>query len=85
VLKADTFEHAQMANRKSPARPTSYDKKVALVLQGRGALGSYQAGAYEALAASEYLPDWVAGEGGRPSRSGRWSGKGTKRAMNLGF
>jgi predicted acylesterase/phospholipase RssA len=44
-----------------PARPTSYDKKVGLVLQGGGALGSYQAGVYEALASSEYLPDWVAG------------------------
>src|SRR5260221_3738995 len=44
-----------------PARPASYDKKVALVLQGRGALGSYQAGVYEALASSEYVPDWVAG------------------------
>ena len=44
-----------------PARPASYDKKVALVLQGGGALGSYQAGVYEALAASRYLPDWVAG------------------------
>jgi predicted acylesterase/phospholipase RssA len=43
------------------ARPTSYDKKVGLVLQGGGALGSYQAGVYEALASSEYLPDWVAG------------------------
>jgi NTE family protein len=32
-----------------------------LVLQGGGALGSYQAGVYEALASSEYLPDWVAG------------------------
>ena len=42
-------------------RPASYDKKVGLVLQGGGALGSYQAGVYEALAASEYLPDWVAG------------------------
>jgi NTE family protein len=42
-------------------RPTSYDKKIGLVLQGGGALGSYQAGVYEALAASEYLPDWVAG------------------------
>jgi NTE family protein len=30
-------------------------------LQGGGALGSYQAGVYEALASSEYLPDWVAG------------------------
>ena len=42
-------------------RPSSYDKKVGLVLQGGGALGSYQAGVYEALASSEYLPDWVAG------------------------
>jgi NTE family protein len=44
-----------------PARPASYDKKVGLVLQGGGALGSYQAGVYQALAGSEYLPDWVAG------------------------
>jgi NTE family protein len=45
----------------APKRPASYDKKVALVLQGGGALGSYQAGVYEALAASDYPPDWVAG------------------------
>jgi NTE family protein len=44
-----------------PPRSTFYDKKVGLVLQGGGALGSYQAGVYEALAYSEYLPDWVAG------------------------
>jgi NTE family protein len=44
-----------------PPRPTSYDRKVGLVLQGGGALGSYQAGVYEALATSEYLPGWVAG------------------------
>jgi NTE family protein len=44
-----------------PARPASYDKKVGLVLQGGGALGSYQAGVYEALASSGYMPDWVAG------------------------
>jgi NTE family protein len=44
-----------------PARPASYDKKVGLVLQGGGALGSYQAGVFEALASSDYLPDWVAG------------------------
>lgn len=42
-------------------RPPSYTKPVALVLQGGGALGSYQAGVYEALAGSDYLPDWVAG------------------------
>jgi NTE family protein len=44
-----------------PPRPPSYDKKVALVLQGGGALGSYQAGVYEVIASSEYVPDWVAG------------------------
>ena len=51
---------AETLNR-FPARPATYDKKVGLVLQGGGALGSYQAGVYEALASSEYLPDWVAG------------------------
>ncbi len=44
-----------------PPRPSSYTKPVALVLQGGGALGSYQGGVYEALAGSEYIPDWVAG------------------------
>jgi NTE family protein len=44
-----------------PPRPATYDKKLALVLQGGGALGSYQAGVYEALATTEYLPDWIAG------------------------
>ena len=34
---------------------------VALVLQGGGALGAYQAGVYEALAESKIEPDWVAG------------------------
>ena len=31
------------------------------MLQGGGALGSYQAGAFEALATSDYVPDWIAG------------------------
>ncbi len=44
-----------------PPRPPSYNKAVALVLQGGGALGSYQAGVYEVLAESPYLPEWVAG------------------------
>jgi len=52
---------AMPLNRTIPARPASYGKAVALVLQGGGALGSYQAGVFEALAESEYLPDWVAG------------------------
>ncbi len=36
------------------------EKKV-LVLQGGGALGAYQAGAYEALVAGGHQPDWLAG------------------------
>jgi NTE family protein len=34
---------------------------VALVLQGGGALGAYQAGAYEALTQADIHPNWVAG------------------------
>lgn len=37
------------------------DEKPALVLQGGGALGAYQAGAYEMLAGAGYLPEWIAG------------------------
>jgi NTE family protein len=32
-----------------------------LVLQGGGALGSYQAGAYQALCHFDFEPDWIAG------------------------
>src|ERR1700712_2382999 len=35
--------------------------KPVLVLQGGGALGSYQAGAYQALCHSGFAPEWVAG------------------------
>ncbi len=34
---------------------------VALLLQGGGALGAYQAGVYEAMAETGLCPDWVAG------------------------
>jgi NTE family protein len=34
---------------------------IALLLQGGGALGSYQAGVYEALAEADLHPDWLAG------------------------
>ncbi len=50
-----------MSTPVAPPRPSSYDKKIALVLQGGGALGSYQAGVYEALSTSQFLPDWIAG------------------------
>jgi NTE family protein len=34
---------------------------IALLLQGGGALGAYQAGVYEALSEGHLYPDWVAG------------------------
>jgi NTE family protein len=34
---------------------------VALVLQGGGALGAYQAGVYQAMHEANILPDWVSG------------------------
>jgi NTE family protein len=34
---------------------------IALLLQGGGALGAYQAGVYQALSEAALLPDWVAG------------------------
>ena len=44
------------------ARPRALPfDRVALVLQGGGALGAYQAGVYEALAEAGIHPDWVAG------------------------
>lgn len=39
----------------------SAHERTALVLQGGGALGAYQAGAYAALAEAGHAPDWIAG------------------------
>ena len=36
-------------------------ERIALALQGGGALGAYQAGVYQALAEADLHPDWVAG------------------------
>ena len=36
-------------------------ERIALLLQGGGALGAYQAGVYQALAEANLHPDWVAG------------------------
>jgi NTE family protein len=55
------------ADPRSPGRgrrraaPLPLPDHVALVLQGGGALGSFQAGVYEALEASAIEIDWVAG------------------------
>jgi len=49
-------------NDSSPA-PASTPAKAqrVLVLQGGGALGSYQAGAYQALCHFDFEPEWIAG------------------------
>jgi NTE family protein len=54
---------ADPQRRRKPGRdaPLPLPGCVALVLQGGGALGSYQAGVIEALAGAEIEPDWVAG------------------------
>jgi len=46
---------------KAAPKTSSPFGSVALVLQGGGALGSYQAGVYEALSQAGIQPDWVAG------------------------
>jgi NTE family protein len=43
------------------ASPSPTYERVALVLQGGGALGTYQVGVYAALEEAGYMPDWVAG------------------------
>ena len=52
----------QPAKRKThvPAERPPFER-VALILQGGGALGAYQAGVYQALAEANLHPDWVAG------------------------
>jgi NTE family protein len=44
----------------APAKTPATAQRV-LVLQGGGALGSYQAGAYQALCHHDFEPEWIAG------------------------
>jgi NTE family protein len=48
------YSHSMPAASPAKAQPV-------LVLQGGGALGSYQAGAYQALCHFDFEPEWVAG------------------------
>ena len=52
---------ARQQNKTHRARPRPPFEQIALVLQGGGALGAYQAGVYEAMAEADLHPDWVAG------------------------
>src|SRR5215831_17291028 len=57
--EADTVARRRSKSHRIPNRPPF--ECIALLLQGGGALGSYQAGVYEALAEAGLHPDWVAG------------------------
>jgi NTE family protein len=46
---------------KVKAQPNSNPRRIALVLQGGGALGAYQAGVYQAMHEHELTPDWIVG------------------------
>jgi NTE family protein len=51
-----------MAKQKNGNGRSSHEKpRVALILQGGGALGAYHIGAYQALEEAGYAPDWVTG------------------------
>jgi NTE family protein len=54
----DTAVKPATQSQGATARPP---RRTALVLQGGGALGSYQAGVYQALAEEGRVVDWVAG------------------------
>lgn len=52
---------AQNKNDKLPPQRKVPFECIALLLQGGGALGAYQAGVYQALSEAGLEPDWVAG------------------------
>jgi NTE family protein len=47
--------------RPQPVRERPPFERIALVLQGGGALGAYQAGVFQALAEAGIEPDWISG------------------------
>src|SRR5262245_53592912 len=55
-----THKHKQAIFHAHVGRPEGCER-VALVLQGGGALGAYQAGVYQALHEANIEPDWVSG------------------------
>jgi len=52
---------AMMNTRSHKPAPIPAQARRVLVLQGGGALGSYQAGAYQALCHHDFEPQWIAG------------------------
>src|ERR1700692_3522089 len=62
ALKARPSNHPTASSTGSlTAKAAIAQPHVALVLQGGGALGAYQAGVYQALHEHNLTPDWVVG------------------------
>lgn len=59
--EAKTLKQGPAVKRAGATRGRPDFECIAFLLQGGGALGAYQAGAYEALAEAGLHPDWVAG------------------------
>jgi len=62
-------------------RPERCDR-IALVLQGGGALGAYQAGVYQALHEADIEPDWVSGVSIGAINSAIIAGNSRKRRLD---
>src|SRR5512140_1585118 len=61
-IKRERNMHAIDSNASNVARTKKSDPgQIVLVLQGGGALGSYQAGVYQALHEAGVEPDWIIG------------------------
>jgi NTE family protein len=60
-VRTRPIEHPPLPARPGEGwRPERCDR-IALVLQGGGALGAYQAGVYQAMHEAGVEPDWVSG------------------------
>jgi NTE family protein len=52
---------SQVTRMPNPREAKAAERQIVLVLQGGGALGAYQAGAYQALHEAGIEPDWIIG------------------------
>jgi NTE family protein len=60
VKQTNVFSTTSYETKSRKDTRTQFEQ-IVLLLQGGGALGSYQAGVYQALAEANLHPDWVAG------------------------
>src|SRR5467141_3641391 len=58
-MQANETKASRRKTHKMQPRPPF--ECIALLLQGGGALGAYQAGVYQALSEAHLYPDWIAG------------------------